>query len=83
MKSVSNIFEALYQEEEGRMRLNAAIAAMSEKKKSIGMMGMKGPFGARSRRREDGDTASSKSNMEQTVYFSANGNDEIIQDIPG
>jgi len=29
LKSVSNIFEALYQEETDRLRLNAAIAAMS------------------------------------------------------
>ena len=30
LKSVSNIFEALQQEENDRMRLNTAIAAMSE-----------------------------------------------------
>jgi hypothetical protein len=63
------------------MRLNAAIAAMSEKKKSI--MGLKGSNLGRSRRREDGDTQSSKSNgLEQTVYFSANGNDEVLPEEP-
>jgi|JI6StandDraft_1071083.scaffolds.fasta_scaffold02777_21 hypothetical protein len=51
MKSVSNIFEALHQEECDRLRLNAAIAAMSEKKRSI-MGGMKGSMAARSRRRD-------------------------------
>lgn len=82
LKSVSNVFEALHQEEGDRIRLNAAIAAMSEKKRSI-MGGLKGSIATRNRRREDGDTASSKSNMEQTVYFSATGNDEVLPDEPG
>lgn len=72
LNSVSNIFEALQRDENDRLRMNAPRTPLSERKKSL-FGGLKGSVAARSRRREDGDTASSKSNMDQTVYFSTHG----------